>query len=521
MSSRLVIKDAARQLIWRLISALFGFITIKIMTPYLGPLRYGDYSTILKYFAIWTALADLGLYVLAVKRLWEIKKNNKDPEQKELKDEYWKFVGTRIIIMSVIYAIAIVVAYLLPAYTSNPYIIWWLPLGMIFSASFMFAWIQQLPLQIFWKMERLSLSLITARLSQLAVLIPVVYFFFKHVDFSTPNKISILAFCFILFSVVASGIGQNLEIHHRSKKLLPLKIKFDRTFTKNIIKRNWKYGVSYYLSSFHTLIVLLFLWRFFPTSKGIDYAGIWALALSLIEILLIVPSSLGNSLLHKISWYQLTTKRKSIGSLLQMILRIWWMIMINFWIFSSQIIEFIWGEKFIGTFESLQHRWSNQILPFLWIVLFFSFIKQVFNYLFVTVDKQNVLLGINGVWVIIGVWIGIFTIPNRWLGGWIITQLIIEFLFMIGAIFVAQKNKILPIIAKKQTFMIIITILLGAIFGIWIKNYINISNRTRFLWAIAMNSIILGISRKTLKKIAHGLWVEDPEVSITEEKSIY
>jgi len=40
-----------------------------MMSPYLGPLRYGDYSTILKYFAIWSALADFGLYVIAVRKL--------------------------------------------------------------------------------------------------------------------------------------------------------------------------------------------------------------------------------------------------------------------------------------------------------------------------------------------------------------------------------------------------------------------------------------------------------------------
>lgn len=112
---------------------------------------------------------------------------------------------------------------------------------MIFSASFMFAGIQQLPLQIFWKMKWLSYSLIIARLSQLLILIPSVYIFFKYVDFSTPSKVSIAAFCMILFSVVASGVGQNVEIHFRAKKLLPLKIKFDKQFTKNIIKRNRKY----------------------------------------------------------------------------------------------------------------------------------------------------------------------------------------------------------------------------------------------------------------------------------------
>lgn len=510
MSSRLVIKDAARQLIGRIISALFGFITIKIMTPYLGPLRYGDYSTILKYFAIWTALADLWLYVLAVKRLGEIKEKNNDPEHKELKDEYGKFVGTRLIIMSVIYVVAIVVAYLLPAYTSNPYIVRWLPLGMIFSASFMFAGIQQLPLQLFWKMKWLSLSLITARLSQLLILVPSVYFFFKYVDFSTPTKLSITAFCMILISVVASGVGQNLEIHYRAKKILPLKIKFDRSFTKNIIQKNRKYGVSYYLSSFHTLVVLMFLGRYFPTSKGIDYAGIWALALSLIEILLIIPSSLGNSLLHKISWYQLETKRKSIGSLLNMILWIWGCVAINFWIFSSQIIGFVGGEKFIGTFENIQHRWSDQILPFLWVVLFFSFIKQVYNYLFVTVDRQNVLLGINGIGVIIWVSLWIFAIPKRSLAGWVLTQLIIEFLFMSGAILVAHKNKISPIKNLSHTAKIRWILLFWGILWVLIKTYIAPSDRTRFLWATGMNIIILWLSRTVLKKVARWLGIEDP-----------
>ena len=213
--------------------------------------------------------------------------------------------------MIAIYTLAIVVAYLLPVYTSNPYLVRGLPLGMVFSASFMFAGIQQLPLQLFWKMEQLSISLITARLSQIAILVPVVYLFFKHVDFTNITNTSILAFCLILFSVVASGIGQNIEIHIRANKILPLRIIFDRQFTKGIIKENWKYGVSYYLSSFHTLIVLLFLGWFFPTSGGNDYAGIWALALSLIEILLIIPSSLGNSLLHKIGAHTDINKRKS------------------------------------------------------------------------------------------------------------------------------------------------------------------------------------------------------------------
>jgi len=123
-SHRLVIKDAARQLMSRIISALFGFVTTKIMASYLGSLRYGDYNSILKYFAFWTALADLGLYVLAVKRLGELKEKYKnDPENTQLKAEYGKFVATRIVTMVVIYAVAIGIAYMIPSYRANPYYI--------------------------------------------------------------------------------------------------------------------------------------------------------------------------------------------------------------------------------------------------------------------------------------------------------------------------------------------------------------------------------------------------------------
>ena len=526
-SHRLVIKDAAWQLIGRIISALFGFLTIKIMTPYLWPLQYGDYSTILKYFAIWTALADLWLYVLAVKRLWAIKdsaetwkriaeKSDKNSlnllDYTELKSEYGKFVGTRLIIMSVVYAVAIVVAYLLPAYTSNPYLVRWLPFGLIFSASFMFAGIQQLPLQIFWRMDQLSWSLITARLSQIAILVPVVYLFFKHMEFNG-STVSIVAFCLIMFSVVASSIGQNLEIHFRSRKILPLKIIFDRKFTKEIIIRNRQYGVSYYLSSFHTLIVLLFLWWFFPTSWGHDYSWVWALSLSLIEILLIIPSALWNSLLHKISNYSLLNKRKSMGNLLLLVAWIWWIIAINFRLFADQIILVVSGKAFLWTFASLTTRWSNQVLPFLGIVLFGSFIKQVYNYLFVAVDKQNVLLPINLLWVLVGIPLWIRMIPEYWLFGWVVTQLAIEFLFMFGAIRVGKRKKVQPILSMKILWRLVVSLLCLAILWYTVTCLRTINILRFFVIGAALNLSVLYFFLPTIKKIAKWLTVDDTGIA--------
>ena len=128
---KLLIKDAFWQILGRVISALGGFLVVKIMTPYFGPLRFGDYSTILKYFAIWSAFADFGLYVIALRKLGELKDKHtltdgevrSDASKHEMQNYYGKFVMSRFTTITIVYTLALVIAYLIPAYTSNPYLV--------------------------------------------------------------------------------------------------------------------------------------------------------------------------------------------------------------------------------------------------------------------------------------------------------------------------------------------------------------------------------------------------------------
>ena len=41
-----------------------------------------------------------------------------------MKEEYGKFVATRIVTMAVVYLVAIGIAYLIPSYRANPYYLW-------------------------------------------------------------------------------------------------------------------------------------------------------------------------------------------------------------------------------------------------------------------------------------------------------------------------------------------------------------------------------------------------------------
>ena len=534
MSSKLVVKDAVWQIAWRIVSSLCGFFVVKLISPYLWPLRYWDYGTILKFFAIWSARSDFGLYVIALRELWQIKERVKD-NLVELKEKFWKYVWARVMSMTIVYVLALIVAYLIPSYTSNPYLVWWIPLWMIYSASVMAAWIQQLPLQIFWKMEKVSISLLWARFSQIIVLVIAVLIIFPipnatseiFWDLLSPatiqkinsiwlfpiagfdwSKFAILAFVLIMFSVFISSLAQNIYVHFASKKYLPLKISFDRKFTLWIFWRNWKYWLSAWLSSFHTLIVLIFLSIRFPTSKGFTYTWIWTFALAFIEILLIIPTSLWNSMLHKITNYSTENKRRSFWNFMNLMFWIGGVLLINFLFFSDWFVKIVWWTKFLS--DTLWHIWSEVVMPFLWIVLCLSFIKQVFNYIFVATENQNKLLWINLFWVLSWLAVWIFIIPKYNLWWWIIVQVLLEILFVLWAIWVAYKQKVMPKMSWKKIWAVIWLLIVSFFSWFLMLRYFPMTNVKIFLIEIViLNLFMIGLALPVIKKLWRWLTIEE------------
>ena len=490
----LVIRDAFWQIFGRVISALAWFLVIKMITPYLWPLRYGDYSTVLKYFAIWSALADFGIYVVALNRLWKVKEEWKDKEIES--DLYSKYVWARMFMVVVVYISAFLLAFLIPAYTSNPYILYWLVFGMLFSATFMSAGILQIPLQLYWKMKDVTIALVLARIVQVVLLVLWIYVFFSDVSFLHATSNSILAFLFILFSVLISWLTQLIYVWRRWRTFIKLKWNFDWQFTKDLLKSNLQYWFSYYLSSFHTLIVLIMLSFFFPTTHWYVFVGIWALALALIEILLIVPSALGNSMIHKIASRSVDEKRKSFWNFMLFVFWIWIAMLLNFILFSKDLIYIIWGTKYLTDI----HLWSDFVLPFLAVVLLLSFLKQVFNYLFVSLQKQNYLLNINLFGVVIWTAVWLYLIPKYDIIWWVGTQLLLEVLFLWWACFVAFRKNIFPYLDLKQfsLYLVFFWVFLYGSLYLWI--WWSLDFGLFVLQCLILNAIFVWVSWKWIRK---------------------
>ena len=483
----LVIKDAFRQILWRVFSAVWGFLVLIIIAPILWDLRYWDYSTILKYFAIWSALADFWMYVLALRQIWEAKAI----WPKEESEEYSRFVFVRMITIWIVYWLALLVWYFIPAYTQNPYLIYGLPLWMIFSASFMGAGILQIPLQIHRKMEQVTIALIISRVVQVLFLLWAVWIFypsFKHWAWNQVLPLSL--FLIVLFSVVLSWVAQMAYVYFVWKKYIRLRFIPDFGFLKKMLTWNRKFGLAYFFSSFHTLAVLILMWIFFPTIKWFSYTWNWAMAMGLVELMLIVPSSLWNSLIHRVSGLEKNLKLKKFWALLTLVLWIGWMVSLYFTLLSKEIIMLTGWEKFLTHSASW---WAEKILPFLTLVLCLNFVKQVFNYIFVAENKQNSLVFINWFGILAGLSFGLWAIPNFNIQGWVYTQLLLESLFVLGSLWLALKSRILPKIDIKIWIFSILWWIVSYFIGGYIVNYFGDISRN-FHWAMIfiLQAILIG-----------------------------
>lgn len=134
---------------------------------------------------------------------------------------------------------------------------------MLFSAGFMIAGIVQLPLQLFRKMEQVSIALVLARLSQIIVLLIVVYG--GRWGTISSDAIPMGLFLLVVGSVTVSSIVQTVYTYRKSDRIIPLRRAPSWSHMTNHIRTNGKYGMAFFLSSFHLLIVSLLISVMYPT----------------------------------------------------------------------------------------------------------------------------------------------------------------------------------------------------------------------------------------------------------------
>jgi len=474
-------RDVSWQMIGKLLSAGAWFVVLLLLTGYLDPLRYGDYGTILAYFAFVSSLSDFGLYS------WWVRECAKYPAwSHEEQSLYSKIFWARMMLIGCIYTLAILIVYLIPDYRSNLFLARGMPIGMLFSSLFMASGVMTLPLQLRTHMHHASIALILARLGQLGMLVSIIFFLLPDT-----TEHPLLSFMLVMGSILGSAVIQFAYTWRSASKDITLRWTPSVSFLITMLKEQRRYWLGFFLGSASTMVVSVILSLIYPTREGNIEVSVWTFALQLYAIVLIIPPAVGNSLLsakHDMDHDVTTRFGKGIIVLVLCALCIWW----GFLVGGRPVMGLIGATNYL-TDQTLWANpllwrggsiWSDAVLVLLGCALVAHFFKLGQQYRLLAIDKQHSVLWINGWSFGIGCLISYRCISMRWLWWWVIGQ----FAFDASACLLWRwKHRAIRILTPRQTVGvgggIIVSI---CMMTVWLMHSTALLRALGLVWAVCV-----------------------------------
>jgi len=203
----------------KIIGTILALVSIGFITRYLGKDGFGDYSTVLAFFAFFSAIADLGLYSISTR---EISRPESD-ERKIIGNVF----AIRLLISFGIVIISPLVVIFFP-YSQS------VKIGIIIAASaYFFASSYSVLIGLFQKrlvMDKVAIGELIGKIFQVAVVVAVV-------------KMN-LGFRFIIGSLLVNMLVSFVVIYLWSRKYIVFRLIFDWPAWKAFLKESYPMGIS-------------------------------------------------------------------------------------------------------------------------------------------------------------------------------------------------------------------------------------------------------------------------------------
>jgi O-antigen/teichoic acid export membrane protein len=203
----------------KIFGTVLALVNIGFITRYLGKEGFGDYSTVLAFFAFFSALADLGLYAISTREI-----SRPDADEEEILGNVF---AIRLIFSSLVLLIAPILVLFFP-YASG------VKTGIIISAlAYFFASGYSVLIGLFQKrlaMDKVAIGEFVGKVIQLAVVVIAVK--------------SNFGFLFVVSSLFFSMLGSFLVVYLWSRKYSKFSLKFDFAVWKRFLKESYPVGIS-------------------------------------------------------------------------------------------------------------------------------------------------------------------------------------------------------------------------------------------------------------------------------------
>ena len=343
--------------ITKVLSTILALVGIGFITRYLGKDGFGDYSTVLAFFAFFGSVADLGIYSITAR---EISRPGAD-EEKILGNAF----SIRIVASLIILLTTPALIYFLPYSHDIKYGIFLAAFSFVFSSTYM---VLNGVFQKNLAMDKVALVEFIGKVIQTLIII-----------FAVKKN---LGFEIIILSILASMVFNFTVITLLVRRFTTLRLKFDFAYWKKFLKESLPMGISSIVVFVYFKMDTIML----SVMKTNTEVGIYNAAYKVIENVTFFPSMI-MGLIFPILSKHIFENRKHFTHISNETAKVFLIlivpILIGTMFLSDGIIHLIGGASFSQSAQTLR------ILVFALVCIFFG---GFFNNILIAANKQKKLM---------------------------------------------------------------------------------------------------------------------------------
>ena len=359
-------------------STVLALVAIGMITRYLGPSGFGDYATIMAFFALAAALADFGLYQVMTR---EIGRSEDAAQEQRIVERIFTL---RLLLSSAVTLGTVAVVQWLP-YTPS------VRAGIILIAvAFFFSSSYSLLNGVFQKHLRMDLVVVTE-------------FIGKALQVAWIWGVMVLdgGFLWVVASVIAAMLFDFVAVLTLARRYVTPRIVTDVPFWRDFLSHSYPMGIAAIVTFLYFKADTLILAHLQDAAA----VGIYNGAYKIMENLIFFPSMVMGLMLPILARTIFTDRNQFTvyaDKTLKVFLIIIVPIVIGVLFEAEAIMRVVGGEAFVA---------SAPVLRLLIWALFFIFFGQFFTILLLTGKLQKLLLGILSVIAVANIAANVLLIP--------------------------------------------------------------------------------------------------------------
>lgn len=412
------------QIIGRVLFLAFSLINFKVISVYLGPTLFGDYGNVFNYVALFTVLADFGLFTVAVREI------SKKPHRRQVILE--NVFTLRLVLALVSSVLAMGVAYLIAWLLPNsgyPHLIPALYIGVFNMVIFFMGYVVDAAFHVELKMYFISLvELIGKAVAVLGAILAIVLK---------------AGFLWIVAAVAVGTLASFVARLIMVKPFFKLRLGFNYKLWRWLLAMAIPLGIVFALNNLYFKIDSIMLYLI----SGSYANGIYTAAYRVLETIVFVSVFFVAALTPYLSNY-LDKKRNQARKLItvgfEIMLATGAIISIALIFYAQEVIVFLSGNAYLP---------AAVPLTFLAFVVTFLYINSLLGQVLVLLDRRRLLITVSSAILLLNVALNFYLIPKFTFVGAAASTLICETLLLGTNLIIIRYNDLLNFRKKKFAYL--------------------------------------------------------------------